>query len=214
MGTVSNKLKEKQSRNFGLELLLIISFLIPCLCSCTVISTKIGKPIKYEGQSLQTDITHYRNVLNHLGPPLKISKYNKGLVFLYESIDIEERQLGFSSNKDILQWFKFSFARAKAYRQVLVLIFNENGYLTEKRFNQFNENLGGGQGISIIVSIKSLVDTSHLDEVSDTHFWGKSLLNPIPEVLNIPNNLRSGETGVEQFGSFTSVGQHTLEMFE
>ena len=211
MDLVSNKLKEKTSRIYGFEFLLIIAFVIPCMGSCTIISTKIDNPIKYEDQSLQTDITHYSNVLNLLGPPSKISKYNKGLVFLYETIDIKERQLGFGF-KEIFKWFKFSFARGNADRQVLVLIFNEKGYLTEKQFDQFDEKIGSGQGISIIVSIQSLVDTSNLEENPDTLVWGKSLLNPMPEVLNIPNNLKSGETGVEQLGSPTSVGQHTLEM--
>ena len=211
MGSASNRLREKTSRIYGFEFLLIITFVIPCIGSCAIISTKIDNPIIYEEQSLQTDSTHYSNVLDLYGPPSKISKYNKGLVFLYESIDINERQLGFGF-RDIFKWFKFSFARGNADRQVLVLIFNEDGYLTGKRFKQFDEKIGSGQGISIIVSIQSLVDTSNLEENRDTMLWGKSLLNPIPEVLNIPYNLKSGETGVEQLGSPTSVGQHTLEM--
>ncbi len=51
-----------------------------------------------------------------------------------------------------------------------------------------------------------------LEENPNSLDWGISLLKPLPEILNIPNNLKTGNTGVEQLGTPKSVGQHTLEM--
>jgi len=84
--------------------------------------------------------------------------------------------------------------------------------LTTKHFKEFDEDLGSGQAISILVSIESLVDSSMLEENPNSLDWGISLLKPLPEILNIPNNLKTGNTGVEQLGMAKSVGQHTLEM--
>ena len=181
--------------------------------SCTVISKEIGTPLDYKEGEFQNENTHYSDVIDLFGPPSKLSKHKKGMVFLYEWIDINERQLGFSS-KNILQWFKFSIARGEADRKVLVLMFDEKGYLTAHRFNQFEEKIGSGQGVSIIISVQSLVDTSNLEEPPETLLWGRNLLDPLPEVFNIPHNLKSGKTGVEQLGSPNTVGQHTLEMVE
>ncbi len=51
-----------------------------------------------------------------------------------------------------------------------------------------------------------------LEENPNSLDWGISLLKPFPEISNIPNNLKTGNTGVEQLGTPKSVGQHTLEM--
>jgi hypothetical protein len=42
--------------------------------------------------------------------------------------------------------------------------------------------------------------------------WGKTLLRPLPETLNVRQSLDTGDHGLEQEGTTTAVGQHTLEL--
>ena len=182
------------------------------LCSCTVISKKIDNVRALEEHSFILSETHYREVIDKVGPPSKLSTYNDGLVFLYESIDIRERQLGLNFNYQIFRWLKFSYAKGLAERETLLLIFDRDGYLIAKNYKEFEENLGSGQAVNFLVTIESLVDTSSLEEEPASLSWGSSLLNPLPEALNYSQNLGTGESGVEQLWVPKSVGQHSLEL--
>ena len=142
----------------------------------------------------------------------KLSKYNQGLVFLYESIDINEYQIGINFNYNMLKLLKLSVARGTAEREILLLIFDKEGYLLVQKYDQFDENLGSGQAISYLFNIEQLVDSSKLEEPPSSLGWGQSLMKPIPNILNYPQNLGTGESGVEQLGAPNNVGQHTLEL--
>jgi len=191
---------------------IFILLLILALCSCTVISKKIDKDIALDENTFEVSKTHFRDVINSIGPPSKLSKHNKGLVFLYESIIIKENQLGLNANYDFFRWFKFSFAKGVADRKVLLLIFDKHGYLIAQGYNEFEENLGSGQAVSFLYSIESLVDSSSLEEDPNSLSWGSSLLEPLPEALNYSQNLGTGESGIEQHGAPNNVGQHSLEL--
>jgi len=182
------------------------------MCSCTVISKDINRDTKLDENTYVLYQTHISDVLNSIGPPSKLSNYNQGLVFLYESIKIKENQLGLNANYDFFRWFKFSFAKGNADREVLLLIFDSNGYLVAQTYNQFEEKLGSGQAISFLYTIESLVDSSKLEEDPNSLAWGASLLKPLPETLNYSQNLGTGQSGVEQLGAPNSVGQHSLEL--
>jgi hypothetical protein len=190
----------------------ILLLLITGLCSCTAISKKIDAERTLDERSFILSETHYREVIGKIGPPSKLSKYNDGLVFLYESIDIKERQLGLNFNYNIFRWLKFSYARGVAERETLLLIFGRDGYLIAKNYKEFKENLGSGQAVSFLVSIESLVDSSSLEEEPASLTWGSSLLKPLPETLNYPQNLGTGKSGIQQLGAPGSVGQHSLEL--
>ena len=206
------KLKEINNKYVKIRFIACLILVTNLLSSCTVITKEIDNPINYDENVLDIGSTHYSDVIDILGPPSKISRHNKGLVFLYESIFISENQLGISTKHELIKWFKFSYARGNADRQVLFLIFDRTGILTRRHFKEFGEELGSGQSLSVIFSVDSLVDLSRLEEEPDTLDWGISLLKPLPEVLNTPNNLKTGNVGIEQLGAPNSVGQHTLEM--
>jgi len=182
--------------------------------SCTVISKDINKQTTLEDKSFELEKTNISIVLEQLGPPSKLSKLNGGLVFIYESVNIDEYQIGLNAKYDFFRWFKFSFAKGKADREILLLIFDNKGYLVANTYNNFEENLGSGQSITFLYSIESLVDSSKLEEAPGSLSWGSSLLQPLPIALNYHNNLGTGESGVEQLGAPNSVGQHTLEMLQ
>lgn len=202
-------LKGNNQQYIPLTLLMTIALAIG---SCTVISKDINTDISLEDNALQISETHFIDAIDQLGPPSKLSKYNNGMVFLYESIKINERQLGFNTNYDFWRWFKFSIAKGSADREVLLLIFDADGYLLAQTYNNFNEKLGSGQAISFLYTIESLVDSSKLEEDPESLAWGASLLKPLPEALNYSQNLGTGNSGVEQLGAPDSVGQHSLEL--
>lgn len=182
------------------------------LCSCTVIRTDIDNNDAIKDNHLPVSETHFRDVVHSLGPPGKLSKYNDGLVFIYEAVKIRENQIGFNFDYNILKLLKFSVAKGYADREILLLIFDKDGYLVTKEYKEFTENLGSGQSISYLFSIEALVDSSKLQEPPSSLAWGASLLKPLPEALNYPQNLGTGESGVEQLGAPNNVGQHTLEL--
>lgn len=191
--------------------LFLILLSIVALNSCTVISKDIDKSAVIDDKTFDLHTTHYRDVIDTFGPPSKLSKYNQGTVFLYETIDINEYQIGVNFNYSILRLLKLSVARGTADREVLLLIFNSEGFLIAQQYKQFDENLGSGQAISYLFNIEQLVDSSKLEEPPSSLDWGQSLLEPLPVILNYPQNLGTGASGVEQLGAPNNVGQHTLE---
>lgn len=204
-----------KGNNLPIPILSLLSLLlIVTLGSCTVISKDINTDIELDKSTFELSKTHFRDLINSIGPPAKLSKYSEGLVFLYESIDIKERQIGLNLDYSIFRWLKFSYAKGDAQRQALLLIFDKNGYLVTKNYKEFKENMGSGQAINFLVSIQSLVDSSKLEEEPNSLAWGSSLLKPLPQALNYSQNLGTGESGVEQLGAPNSVGQHTLELQE
>ncbi len=194
-----------------LSKLLLILLSIVALSSCTLISKDIDKSAVLDDISFDLNTTHYRDVIDAFGPPSKLSKYNQGLVFLYESIDINEYQIGVNFNHGILKLLKISFARGTADREIFLLIFDKEGYLLVQKYDQFDENLGSGQAISYLFNIEQLVDSTKLEELPSSLEWGQSLLLSPTIILNYPQNLGTGESGVEQLGAPNNVGQHTLE---
>ena len=196
----------------GNRLYLALFLFILTFTSCTVISKDINRDVTVKDTNFELSKTHFSEVIDQVGPPSKLSKYNNGLVFLYESINIKENQLGLSADYNILKLLKFSYAKGVAERQVLLLIFDNNGFLISQNYKEFQEQLGSGQAIDFLFSIESLVDVSKLEEDPSSLSWGSSLLKPLPEALNYSQNLGTGESGVEQLGAPNSVGQQTLEM--
>jgi hypothetical protein len=190
--------------------------LILLLCAgCSVLKREMAVPVDVEEIRFLEGETHYRTVLYILGPPGKVSTLTEGVSFLYEHARTDEKQLGIDLSKlglPIIRWFKISFAKGRADREVLLLIFDDTGILQSQRFNSYKENLGGGAALQYFLTVAPLVDSSSLeDEIGPTE-WGASLLRPLPETLNARQSLDTGDHGLEQDGTPTVVGQHTLEL--
>jgi biotin-(acetyl-CoA carboxylase) ligase len=92
-----------------------------------------------------------------------------------------------------------------------LLVFDEQGILRNHKSHQGKEHLGLGAGINLLLSKKNLIDTSYLEKSAAVDQWGASLLKPIDKVLNLHYSLETGTNGVEQIGTPTTVGQHSLE---
>jgi hypothetical protein len=67
--------------------------------------------------------------------------------------------------------------------------------------------------VQAIISIKQIVDTTAFEnDALDASQWGANLLDPLPVMLNVAQNLNTGAAGIEQSGTTIKIGQHTLEM--
>jgi hypothetical protein len=188
--------------------LVLIALIALFFVGCTTLYRDIGAPIDLKGVQFKEGETHYGTVLRQLGPPGKVSAVTKGLAFLYEHTLANEKQLGIKLGK----LFKAAFAKADDNRQVLLMVFDERGVLQSQKFQAYDENLGIGAGIQFLIAVKSEVSTSHLEDTIGPNQWGVSLLRPLPEIMNLSQSLDTGSAGLEQSGTPTHVGQHTLEL--
>jgi hypothetical protein len=196
----------------GLCLFTLMCFL---LSGCTVLTKDIGCPVDPCGIRFIEGETHYRTVIHQLGPPAKVSSLTGGLAFLYEHVVTKEKQIGLSIkelDETVFRWLKFSTARGRADRQDLLLVFDEKGILRNQRFKDYDESLGSGSSIQFKFAVETLVDSSFLEDSIGPNQWGTSLLRPLPQTLNVRQSLETGDCGLEQAGTPTSVGQHTLEL--
>jgi hypothetical protein len=193
------------------------ALLLTLLAGCSVLKKEIDVPVDPEALRFPEQETHYRTVLDRLGPPGKVSALPGGLAFLYEHARTDEKQIGLGLGnlgffKQFLGWFKLSGGKGIAVRQALLLVFDERGVLAGQRFKEYRENLGSGGALQVFFQVAPLIDSSFLEDEFGPPEWGKSLLRPLPETLNARQSLDTGDHGLEQEGTATTVGQHTLEL--
>lgn len=214
MDTATKVLRMKKLHEFSpiSATLLFAGLAVLSFTACTVIHKKIDTPLDLSQTTLQGRETHFSSILDQLGPPAKVSALPSGMVFLYEHVSATEKQIGISLDVPIIRWLKFAIAGASDDRQALVLVFDEQGMLQTHRFLEHREDLGKGGAIQLLIAVQPLIDTSHLDDKTGPNEWGTSLLRSVPETLNIRQSLNAGTSGIEQKGTPTNPGQHTLEM--
>lgn len=193
-------------RTVSLLLLVVFS------SGCTMLRKEIGRPIETSGQ-FEEGSAHFHEVLDALGPPTRLSAMSDGYAFLYEALQIRERQIGIGGQAGWFQLFKLAVADSDLQRDCLVLHFNAEGILiSQSRINTL-EQLGTGGAIQPALSMQQIVNTkAYEDDAFVSMDWGGSMLSPLPQTLNVRQSLNSGMSGIEQSGTTTIVGQHALEM--
>jgi len=159
---------------------------------------------------------HVGEILDQLGPPHKISALPGGFVFLYEYYAPQGWQAGGRlpvQEAEFFKWVRADLGAGFARRQVLVLLFDDTGMLTQKkRLQEEREDIGVGAKLSLLSGSGNPIDTIDADMTGGPNQWGASLLMPLGKALNRGQNLETGQSGVEQVGTTTNVGQHTLEL--
>ena len=161
----------------------------------------------------QSDVTHRDEILDELGPPLKMTALPHGYAFLYESLDVIELQLGFSLPIPVIHWFKFVFAQADYNHQVLIYQFNNEHRLVAFGGGDTHFDLGNSMAVQPILTVESMFDTSNVEnEIVSFLEWAEFCLRPLPETLNRAQSLDMGTGGIEQRGTSPLVGQRSLEM--
>ena len=198
-------------RQLAISALLMAS--AATICGCATSRKRLNQNLAYPQQPFVDGITHSDEVLNELGPPLKISAMPNGYVFMYESLDTKELQLGFSLPIPVINWFKFVVARADYDHKVMTYEFDHQHRLMASSGNDTHFDLGNSTAIQPIFTVESMFDTSAVeDEVVHFTEWPAFCLLPLPCTINRGQSIDTGVAGVEQRGTSPVVGQRSPEL--
>lgn len=185
-----------------------------CLLStgCSVIRQDVGQPLVVDLDAVAA-ASDYHEVLRLLGPPHTLSRADQGMAFLYEEVDLTERQFGISLGTGEVSLFKAVVAREIADRQVLILTFDADGRTQAYSYREWSDVAAQGGALQFIFAVANVADEGDLNDPPPAHRWGGSLLEPdLARQLNRPHGLEAGHAGIEQKGTPTNIGQHALEL--
>lgn len=201
------KIHKLQQPVFAILLVMAIA-----LNGCTIMNKQIDLPPSAKALAVKKVKTHYYEILDRLGPPAQITALSEGFAFLYESLLINEQQIGISMPGEVLSWFKLSVADTDVERQIQIFIFDKSGFLRSHVDRAVRDDIGDGLSFQFFVTVEQVVDTRYLEMDFVQQTWGFGLLKPLPQTLNSRQSLDSGTRGLEQRGTPTTVGQRALEM--
>ena len=183
------------------------------LSGCTLVRKKMNTEAEFPQEPYVVGQTTRAEVLAELGPPLKMTVLPEGYAFMYEGLDTQELQLGFSLPIPYINLFKFVSAQADYDHHVMVYQFDRAHTLVAAAVDDTHFDLGNSMAVQPVFTIQTLFDTSEVEN-DIIHFteWPAYCLLPLPETLNRHNTLNVGVAGIEQRGTSPQVGQRTLEL--
>jgi hypothetical protein len=177
-----------------------------------VITEDVGQPLRVNEDQLVM-AQDYHSVLGLFGPPHQLSVGPAGMVFLYEEIDVNERQLGINLSFRKATLFKAVTARGMADRRLLLVSFDKAGKTSALRYQERDDAAASGAALQFVFAVAGVVDDDDLSLPPSTHEWGFGLLEAdLPTALNRQYTLHNGENGLQQKATPLGVGQHTLEL--
>ena len=180
------------------------------LGACSFNKYDLGTPLStWQESSPPEDLA---GALELLGPPLRISALADGFTLAWEYWQVDEKKIGLSLRPLGLEFLSIDWGDANTQGEFLLLSFNSQHELVAARYSDWDRNAGGGKGIQALVSVVDVVDIDDLTEKLPYHRWGASALAPPPVGLNRSQNMNEGGNGLQQRGTPTAVGQHSLQM--
>lgn len=192
-----------------LALFIATSLALP---GCAHLHKDLGTPLPPAGE-IAAPSDHFSDFLRAYGPPAKISALPSGFVFLYEHVQIDERQYGLILPGPIAKYFKIVWATSLATTDVAVFLFDQQGHLSGSGYRTFENDPGGGFGLTLFFKIKSLTD---IDEYTHSQEgileWGMAKFRPIPLALNTAQSLDTGDKGLDVLRVDGMAGQRALEL--
>ncbi len=193
---------------------LLVVALLCLLTGCTTIITyRIGEEeidpedVPYPGQS--PELT---DVLEAFGPPNRLSALPDGYVLAWENWYIRQAKLGLSLRPLGIEFFSVDWGDALTRGDFLALHFNRDHKLVASGYAWWDGSAGGGQGVQPLFGFVDVADVDDLKGPMPHHWWGGFGLNKLPMTLNANNHMDAGQNGIQQRGTSTGAGQHTLEM--
>jgi hypothetical protein len=192
---------------------LTIGITVVLLAGCATSRKRLNQNLDFPKEPYVDGVTHSDEVLDELGPPLKISSMPNGYVFMYESLDTKELQLGFSLPIPFVKWFKFVVAQADYDHKVMSYHFDDNHVLLTSGGHETPFDLGNTIAIQPVLTVNSMFDTSSVeDEIVHFTEWPAFCLMPLPQTINRAQSIDTGTHGVEQRGTAPTVGQRSPEL--
>ena len=150
-------------------------------------------------------------VLDLLGPPQRMSATDTGFVLAWEHWHIREDSIGVNLGLFGADFLSVDWGEMRVKGDFLLVTFDRQHLLTSVTRSQWDNYGGGGKAIQPF-GLMSVVDAGDLIGPLPQHDWGTSLLQSLPGTLNISSDLASGQSGLQQRGTPSAIGQQSLEM--
>ena len=181
------------------------------LAACSLNNYRLGAPLQAADKPDVAAALDVGDVLHRLGPPHRLSSTADGYVMAWESWTIRERSVGFSLGFIGARFLNVDWGKAHTRGAFLLASFDRNHQLRDATFSTWDSDAGGGQGLQPLASIVSVVDVADLLGPLPQHGWGGQMLERLPAGLNRDSTPGNGSNGIEQRGTSTAVGQHSLD---
>ena len=186
---------------------------VSLLAGCSIMTYQLGtetvtpEDVPDPGQS-----RGLTDVLAELGPPNRLSATPTGYVLAWESWYVKRTKIGLSLMPFGVDLISIGSGDALVEGNYLLLHFSRDHKLVASGYGSSEGNAVEGQGVQPLFGF---VDTADVDDMTGPmphHHWGGFILNKLPVTLNVDNHMDTGQNGIQQRGTPTGVGQHTLEM--
>lgn len=193
----------------------LATFCLACLvflaAGCTVIRSESDLPSRGDTSSYVPGSTHYSSILVDFGPPTTLSRLGKGMVWLYEDLELEEMQFGLGFSDWPYSLFKINVGSGAGGYDGKAFIFDGNGNLLSAGEVRNDLYMGKGVGFQWIFKVSSLTSLSDVRKEPVQFSWGEALLVNLPTGLNGGQRLDTGEHGFQLMITPAHAGQHTLQ---
>jgi hypothetical protein len=180
------------------------------LCGCSQWRYDLGTPLPV-GDVVQHNMP-LQQVLQLLGPPLRMTSTDTGFVLAWEHWHIRENAVGISLGALGAEFMSADWGEMRAKGEFLLLSFNKDHLLTSATRSYWDNYGGGGRAIQPFVGFVSVVDSDDLLGPLPQHAWGRSQLRRLPYTLNLNSSPDSGQSGLQQRGTPSAIGQQSLQM--
>ena len=181
------------------------------LTGCSQWRYDMGVPIPSD--NLPAQKTPLSEVLQLLGPPLRMSASDTGFIMAWEHWDIRENSIGITLGALGADFFSADWGEMRVKGEFLLMTFDHQHLLTSATHSDWDNDGGGGQAIQPFFSFISVVDVEDLIGPMPQHDWGSLLLQAdLPSALNSGSNSDTGQEGLQQRATPKAVGQQSLEM--
>jgi len=191
---------------------LIAAALLICALStaCSQWRYDLGTPLT--ASDLPQPNMPLAQALDLLGPPQRMSATDSGFVLAWEHWHIREDAIGLSLGALGADFLSADWGEMRVKGEFLLLTFNRQHLVTSAARSHWDNYGGGGKAIQPFLGFVSVVDAGDLIGPLPQHKWGSSLLQQLPDTLNMVSNPGSGQSGLQQRGTPTAIGQQSLEM--
>jgi hypothetical protein len=190
--------------------LLALLLLGGLLCGCSQWRYDLGTPLA--ASEVPRDNTRLQDVLELLGPPLRMTATDNGFVLAWEHWHIAENEVGVTLGALGAEFLSADWGEMRANGEFLLLTFDKDHRLTSATRSHWDNYGGGGEAIQPFVGFISVVDSDDLLGPLPQHAWGRAQLQRLPYTLNLNSSPDSGQHGLQQRGTPTAIGQESLQM--
>lgn len=198
------------TRRSGLTAALACALMAVLFQGCTIIRSEAPDIKEFDETRVEREAVHYRDVLVELGLPTNMSQLGDGMVWLYEDVDLIERQIGIGFDAWLLNIFKLNVGSGEGSYSGQLFVFDRQGNLVFAGRIHDDFVLGSGVGFQFIFTVSSLVDLGDVKMSATQNEWGRDLLKGLPESLNRGQDPDSGQHGVTLKVMPPFTGQNSL----